>query len=118
MRLVVMLVVAAVVGFAGAAAVTAATEDPVIHIDAMKFEFIPPSVTLKKGQRVVLELSSLDRTHGFKIPDLGVGSQVIKAGEITRVTVTPEKVGEFTFLCDNFCGDGHEDMNGTIVVKE
>ena len=118
MRLVFTLGFAAAVGFAGAAAVTAATEDPVVHIDAMKFEFIPPTVTLKKGQRVVLELTSLDRQHGFKVPDLGVAGLVVKPGEVTRVTVTPEKVGEFPFLCDNFCGDGHEDMDGKIVVTE
>jgi len=34
------------------------------------------------------------------------------------VRVVPEKAGRFTFLCDNFCGDGHEDMNGVIVVSE
>ena len=29
---------------------------------------------------------------------------------------TPDKAGTFIFLCDVFCGDGHEGMNGTLVV--
>jgi len=29
---------------------------------------------------------------------------------------TPDKVGTFTFLCDIFCGDGHEGMSGTMKV--
>jgi cytochrome c oxidase subunit 2 len=29
-----------------------------------------------------------------------------------RVRVVPEKAGRFAFLCDNFCGDGHEHMAG------
>jgi heme/copper-type cytochrome/quinol oxidase subunit 2 len=24
----------------------------------------------------------------------------------------------YDFLCDNFCGSGHEEMNGTIVVSD
>ena len=28
----------------------------------------------------------------------------------------PDKTGKFTFSCDVFCGDGHEEMTGTIVV--
>jgi cytochrome c oxidase subunit 2 len=33
------------------------------------------------------------------------------------VTLTPDKAGSFTFFCDIFCGDGHEDMEGTLVVE-
>jgi cytochrome c oxidase subunit 2 len=32
------------------------------------------------------------------------------------VRLMPDKVGTFTFLCDVFCGSGHETMNGTITV--
>jgi cytochrome c oxidase subunit 2 len=32
--------------------------------------------------------------------------------------LTPEKVGNFMFVCDLFCGTGHDDMDGTIVVEE
>jgi heme/copper-type cytochrome/quinol oxidase subunit 2 len=34
----------------------------------------------------------------------------------TRVTLTPDKEGTYPFHCDVFCGDGHEDMTGTLVV--
>lgn len=33
-----------------------------------------------------------------------------------EVAMTPDKVGEFTFVCDVFCGSGHENMEGTIRV--
>jgi heme/copper-type cytochrome/quinol oxidase subunit 2 len=29
---------------------------------------------------------------------------------------TPHKTESFAFLCDVFCGTGHEDMNGTLIV--
>jgi cytochrome c oxidase subunit 2 len=30
---------------------------------------------------------------------------------------TPDRPGSFTFVCDVFCGDGHENMSGTLVVR-
>ena len=37
-------------------------------------------------------------------------------GRTTRLPLTPDKAGTFTFLCDIFCGSGHETMNGTLTV--
>jgi cytochrome c oxidase subunit 2 len=34
------------------------------------------------------------------------------------VRFTPDKVGRFNFHCDLFCGSGHEDMMGTLIVVE
>jgi cytochrome c oxidase subunit 2 len=105
-------------GVAAAAAIAAAAPDEkVITVSAMKFEFLPPTINLRKGEPVILELSSLDRTHGFKVPALGLRADVL-ADTTVRVRIVPDKVGRFVFACDNFCGDGHEDMEGVIVVGE
>jgi cytochrome c oxidase subunit 2 len=32
--------------------------------------------------------------------------------------VKGNKAGTFTFACDVFCGEGHDDMSGTVVVTE
>jgi cytochrome c oxidase subunit II len=101
------------------AAVAAATtpEERVISVTARRFEFSPSTIRLKLGEPVILDLMSLDRTHGFKIPALGIRSDIL-ADTSVRVRVVPDKVGRFGFACDNFCGDDHEDMNGTIVISE
>jgi cytochrome c oxidase subunit 2 len=88
-----------------------------IHITAKKFEFTPDTIALKKGEPVVLVLSSQDRKHGFHLRDFGIRADV-KPGETARVRFAPNKTGKFTFSCDVFCGEGHEDMTGTIVVTE
>src|SRR2546429_2094331 len=100
-----------------AIAVAAVPEERVIAVSAMKFEYLPATIKLKKGEPVILELSSLDRVHGFKVPELGLHAAVLPDTPV-RVRVVPDKVGRFTFACDNFCGDGHEDMEGVIVVSE
>jgi cytochrome c oxidase subunit 2 len=87
----------------------------VIKITAKKFEYSPSEVHIKKGEHVVLELTSLDRKHGFKLPELGIRADVPPGGT-ARLEVAPEKAGRFPFACDVFCGDGHEDMAGTLIV--
>jgi cytochrome c oxidase subunit 2 len=89
----------------------------VIHITAKKFDFSPESITLKKGEPVVLEISSADREHGFNLRAFGVRTNV-SPGKVSRIRLTPDKTGKFTFTCDVFCGDGHEEMAGTVVVNE
>ena len=88
-----------------------------IHITAKKFEFTPDAITLKKGEPVVLVVSSQDRKHGFSLRALGIRADVDPGGT-ARIRFTPDKAGKFTFSCDVFCGDGHEDMTGTMVVTE
>ena len=108
--------IALLAGSALGAARLAAETPAEIRISAKKFEFLPNKVTAKAGQPVVLVLTSQDRIHGFKMPDLGVRTDIVP-GQETRVTLLPAKPGSFTFFCDVFCGDGHEDMDGTLVVE-
>ncbi len=89
----------------------------VIHITAKKFEFSPDAITLKKGEPVVFEISSGDREHGFNLRAFGVRANV-SPGKVSRIRFTPDKTGKFTFSCDVFCGDGHEEMTGTVVVTD
>ena len=95
----------------------AAATEQVIHLNAKKFEYSPSEITVKKGQPVVIEIVSLDRKHGFTIPDLKVRIDV-KPGAQNVVRFTPDKAGTFNFHCDLFCGSGHEGMTGTLVVVE
>ena len=109
----------AVILFAGACVLKTreATNKDVIKITAKKFEYLPPHVELRKGVPVTLELTSLDRIHGFNIPDLGLRADVIP-GQTVRVELLPKIAGRYTFLCDIFCGTGHDEMSGVIVVTD
>src|SRR5580658_3805573 len=57
------------IGLGGIPAITdltRASDNPkVIEITAKKFEFTPSEITLKKGEPVILRLTSSDRVHGF-----------------------------------------------------
>lgn len=89
--------------------------DQVVALTARQFVFTPATVTVKAGQPVALELTTLDRAHGFKMPALGIRADVLP-GAVTRVTLPALAPGRHVFLCDVFCGDAHEEMDGVIVA--
>ena len=89
----------------------------VIPVVARKFVFIPNEITLRQGESVVLEFTAPEVAMGFFAPELGLRALIVP-GEVSRVPFTADKVGRFDFLCDVFCGDGHEGMNGHLVVHD
>ncbi len=91
-------------------------QEPVtIKVVAKKYEYNPSKITVKAGVPVVLELTSEDRVHGFSIPDLKLRTE-IKPNETTRLEFTPEKPGTYPFKCDVYCGSGHPNMKGVLIV--
>jgi len=101
----------------GSLQAAAPPHEEVIHIRARRFEYQPSEIVLRKSVPVIIELESEDRTHGFAVPELGLRVDVAP-GAPGRVRFTPDRVGRFGFHCDVFCGSGHEDMTGEIVVTD
>jgi len=99
------------------AATTPVKGEQIIRITAKKFAYSPSQIVLKKGDPVVLELTSQDREHGFRQEELGIRVDV-KPGETARVRLVPQQTGSFAFACDVFCGSGHEEMAGEIAVVD
>ena len=83
-----------------------------IEITAKRFNFSPGEITVKKGQPVVLVLTSADVAHGLRIRELNINMKVTAAGT-TQVEFTPDKVGDFIGHCSVFCGSGH----GSMTIK-
>ena len=97
------------------AGISARGAERVVRVTARKFVFTPNEIALKRGEPVVIELATEDVFMGFNVPELNVRSDIVP-GKVMRLALTPDRAGTFTFLCDVFCGDGHESMSGKIVV--
>ena len=102
-------------------AVPAQAQDPAgapraIVITAKRFEFVPSTITLKKGETVKLVVTSEDVTHGLFIRPLKIDTD-LTPGETQQLTVTPSTAGTFTAICHHFCGSGHGGMKLTVVVE-
>ena len=111
-----LLLAAGLASLAGATLGADAPKAPrVIRVKARRFKYTPDVIALRKGEPVRFELTTADITMGFNIPDFGVRADIVP-GKTTHLDLTPGKAGTFTFLCDIFCGEGHEGMSGQIVV--
>ena len=76
-----------------------------------------PVLELEKGQSYRLHLSSVDWMHGFSLQPENINLQIIPGYEMI-LTVTPTSSGEFSVVCNEFCGIGHHTMVGKIHVVE
>jgi heme/copper-type cytochrome/quinol oxidase subunit 2 len=99
-------------------AVTPAPAAQQVNLVAYRWGWEPSTVTVKKGVPVVITVTSRSGTHGLAIPALGVNSGTFGVGETKTVEFTPDKAGEYPFFCSVFCGEGHSEMRGTLVVTE
>jgi len=108
-------IAAGVLAASGPLAILAQPKPRIIPIRAHKFTYEPAELTLKLNEPVIFQLTSADVVMGFNVPDFKTRGTIIP-GVVTEVAMTPNKVGEFTFLCDVFCGSGHENMEGTMRV--
>ena len=91
-------------------------EPRVIELSARRFAYTPNEIALKVGERVIIEIRSIDFVHGMNLPDLHMRLDLVP-GRITKLELQPKTAGVIDFVCDNFCGDGHEDMHGRFVVS-
>jgi cytochrome c oxidase subunit II len=87
-----------------------------IKVTARKFEFIPKTINASKGEPIKLVITSEDVDHGFSLKEFGI-SETIKAGQTKVIELTPDRAGKFEFSCSVFCGDGHAEMTGELVIN-
>ena len=103
----------------------AATDTAAIQVHASMGGFSPSALTVKAGQPVKIELSSMDNSmhsdgggwHEFAIDALGIDWKVGPLSTQVFDFTAPTKVGTYNFYCNICCG-GKENpsMQGTLTV--
>ena len=72
-------------------------------------------IEAKRGETLVIVLTATDFVHGFSLPDLKARVDV-PPGKGVELTLRSPPPGRFIYLCDNFCGEHHDRMNGVLTV--
>jgi len=87
-----------------------------VYLQAMAYQF-RPILRLKRGETYRIYLSSTDVQHGFSLQPVNLNFQVLP-GYVYVINLTPEKSGEYSLVCNEYCGVGHHVMTGKIIVVD
>ena len=91
--------------------------DREITVTASNWKFEPAQINVKKGETIKLNVKSTTGTHGLYISGLDVKTKSISVGKQESVVFKADKVGTFSFSCNSYCGSGHREMKGSLIVK-
>ena len=94
----------------------AATAPRTIEVVAKRFTFEPARIEVTEGERVRLVVKSADGVHGLEIKKFKVNKKIPRGGDPVTIDFVASAPGEYPILCSEYCGDGHEDMKGMLVV--
>ena len=83
---------------------------------ARRYAFEPALIEAVAGERLRILVKSGDGLHGFEIKKFKVSEEIPRGGEPVVIEFTASEAGTFPILCSVFCGDGHGDMKGMLVV--
>jgi len=85
-------------------------------ITAKKYSFEPKIIEVNKGDKVRLIINSADVAHSIVIPEYEINER-INVGQTVTVEFIADTVGSFSSFCSVYCGSGHGEMKGEIIVR-
>ncbi len=88
-----------------------------VYVIGQAFTWLPSEMRFKVGDEVTFFVTSPDVQHGFYIHGTNINVQVIP-GEVAKVKTIFKRPGEYLVICNEYCGIGHQNMIGRIVVEE
>lgn len=98
--------------------------DVEVHAQQFNWEFYYPAskqygskLFMEVGKRHRIILTSKDVVHSFWVPEFRLKQDAVP-GKVISLILTPTKVGSYTLMCNQLCGWGHTDMQGTVQVLD
>ena len=87
-----------------------------IDVTVSRYAFSPERIEVQVGERLRLNVVSVDGTHGFQVKALGLNVGIPADGRTVTVELTPTEVGTFEITCSEYCGRGHGRMKASLIV--
>lgn len=93
-----------------------------VYIAGSRFFWDGLPVELEVGREYDIHLGSYDVQHGFSVrPEHSLSQQINLQVFPDREWVVPmtfEEPGTYRVICNEFCGPGHNGMQGRFIVRE
>jgi cytochrome c oxidase subunit 2 len=81
-----------------------------------RYAFSPEHIEVRVGERVRLNVVSVDGTHRFQVKALGLNAGIPADGRTVTVELTPKEAGTFEISCSTYCRRGHGRMKASLIV--
>ena len=92
-------------------------EPRTIEVVTRRYTFEPAVIEAVEGERLRILVKSGDGPHGFEIKKFKVSKEIPRGSDPVVIEFTASEAGKFPIICSVFCGDGHGDMKGTLIVS-
>jgi heme/copper-type cytochrome/quinol oxidase subunit 2 len=89
-----------------------------VYLMAMQFYYHPTVLRLERGVAYRFRMMSMDVNHGASI-HTGFAGHIMRrpAQTMSEMVMTFSEPGEFMIYCTVYCGVGHSQMKGKIIVE-
>ncbi len=94
-------------------------EEPIdVYLMAMRFSYMPVVLRLEKDVPYRFRVMSMDVNHGVSI-HTGFAGHIMRrpAQAVVEMVMTFPIPGEYMMYCTVYCGEGHSQMKGKIIVE-
>lgn len=81
------------------------------------WSFTPSEVRIPVGAEVTFLMTTPDVIHGFHVEGTRLNVMLVP-GQVSRVEYTFDEPGEHLIICHEYCGIGHHNMWGKVIVEE
>jgi len=88
----------------------------ILKVTMRKYAIVPSLIRAKKGENLVLLVSTEDVQHGFAVEQLDI-NEPVQPGRPAEIAIDTRNRGEFRVACSIICGPGHDRMQAKIVVE-
>ena len=86
-----------------------------IDLEAFQFGFDPAEIVVYEGEEVQITAVSTDVTHGLGIDEYGI-NRTLEPNHEEVINFTAQEPGTYTIRCTVYCGAGHGNMQGEMIV--
>jgi cytochrome c oxidase subunit 2 len=82
---------------------------------AARYGFYPQRIEVPANTPVKFRMASYDVLHGVHAPYTNMATMVVP-GYVSEVNTEFPNVGEYPMFCNEYCGLGHDEMWGRLIV--
>ena len=92
------------------------SDEVFFDITSQQWKFEPNTIAVKQGQTVVIRITSVDVPHGFALDDYNIYT-FVPPGQTVDIKFIATEKGTFEFFCNVYCGEGHSNHRGMLIVS-